>query len=192
MNSWKVLYLQLIGSLNWKNKELLLGLFSLLHKNTPKAQIKIEMFIPINFENGTKTTSTEISWESGAISLCLILGTKKKRDTAFGHTPGMQWPRSYFEMVVVVWVAVGGGGGGGGADCWLKVGGGGAENTFSSLTLYNFHKSGRAEAPPPSPSPSASYGIWTELWTELDVGNTGLEVAANHWTTRPVRRHNVR
>ena len=64
-----------------------------------------------------------------------------------------QGPRSYFES----------GGGGGGGVGWLVTQSGGAENTFSSVTLYNFQKSGRAEAPP-SPSPSAGPASMCKCW----------------------------
>ena len=43
----------------------------------------------------------------------------------------------------------------GGLTSDSKWGGGGAENTSSSVTLYNFQKSGEAEAPPAPPPPRA-------------------------------------
>ena len=38
---------------------------------------------------------------------------------------------------------------------WLVTQSGGAENTFFSVALYNFQKSGGAEAPPAPPPPRA-------------------------------------
>ena len=43
----------------------------------------------------------------------------------------------------------------GGLTSDSKWGGGGAENTLSSVTLYNFQKSGGAQAPPAPPPPRA-------------------------------------